>query len=38
MDGTSSYLDRMEDYGPRDSIDGQRTAGAVLHLIVRTDG
>lgn len=38
MDGTRAYLDRLEDYGPRDSIDGQRTAGAVLHLIVRTAG
>lgn len=37
-DGTSAYLTRVEDYGPRDSIDGQRTAGAVLRLTVRTSG
>lgn len=38
VDGTRAYLDRLEDYGPRESIDGQRTAGAVLHLVVRTSG
>lgn len=39
LDGTRAYLDRMDDYGPRQSGGGDiRMAGAVLHLIVRTSG
>lgn len=36
-DGTSGYFSRIEEHGPRESADGQRTAGAVLILIVRTN-
>jgi hypothetical protein len=37
-DGTSAFLDRMDDYGVRSSSDGARLAGVVLHLVVRTSG
>ncbi|MFC5187131.1 hypothetical protein [Actinomadura harenae] len=36
LDGTHAVIDRMDDYGPRDSGDGTRMVGAVLHLVVRT--
>lgn len=38
LDGTSAYLDRMDEFGPRQSSDGTQLAGAVLHLVVRTSG
>lgn len=38
LDGTRAYLDRMDDFGPRQSSDGTQLAGAVLHLVVRTSG
>lgn len=37
-DGTSAFLDRVENVGPRESIDGQRLMGADLRLRVRTSG
>jgi len=38
LDGTRAYLDRMDEFGPRQSSDGTQLAGAVLHLVVRTSG
>lgn len=35
-DGTYAYFAEIEEYGPRESADGQRMAGAVLVLVVRT--
>jgi hypothetical protein len=37
-DGTTAYLDRVENVGPRESSDGVRLMGADLHLTVRTSG
>jgi hypothetical protein len=36
LDGTTAHFARIEEHGPREQADGQRTAGAVLVLIVRT--
>lgn len=38
IDGTRAYLDRMDNFGPRQSSDGTQLAGVVLHLVVRTSG
>lgn len=35
-DGTFAYCAEIDEYGPRESADGQRMAGAVLVLVVRT--
>lgn len=38
LDGTRAYLDRMDNYAPRQAADGTQLAGALLHLVVRTSG